>query len=132
MNVSDKIPYLVVASLDHEQRGFVVLDAHKERRKRASVLLRRVEQHWLVHGDPHRQPGPQREQLQHSLVTTLNNPFTSFILISKTHIQTLFHLEHWFVQTICMNFLSFWICFYYMFFIINYKNNIPVLNFTCD
>lgn len=78
------IRYLVVASLDHEQRGFVVLDAHKERCKRASVLLRCVEQHWLVHRDPHRQPGPQREQLQHSLVSRLNNLLTSFILILIT------------------------------------------------
>lgn len=56
-------PYLVIAGLDHEQGGLVVFDAHVERGQRAAVLLRRVQEHRLVHGDADRQPRPQREQL---------------------------------------------------------------------
>lgn len=55
--------YLVVAGFDHEQCGFVVFDADKERGERAAMFLGGVEQHWLVHRDAHRQPRPQSKQL---------------------------------------------------------------------
>lgn len=41
----------------------MLLDAHVEGGQGAAVLLGGIEQHGLVHGDSHGQPGPQREQL---------------------------------------------------------------------
>lgn len=55
--------HLIVAGLDHQQGRLVLLDAHVERGQRTAVLLGGVQQDRLVHGDAHRQPRPQREQL---------------------------------------------------------------------
>lgn len=55
------ISYLIIARLDHEQRGLVLLHPDVEGGQWAAVFLGGVEQHRLVHCYPHGQPGPQRE-----------------------------------------------------------------------
>jgi len=47
---------------DHDGR-LVTFNASKEGRHTAAVLFAGVEHFRLVHGDPHRQPRPQRQQL---------------------------------------------------------------------
>lgn len=58
----------------------MLLDAHVEGGQGAAVLLGGIEQHGLVHGDSHRQPGPQREQLSEGITKFINETFK----LSKT------------------------------------------------
>jgi hypothetical protein len=60
-----RLAYLVVTGLNHEQCRFVM---HIEGGEGAAMLFRGVQQHRLVHCDANRQPRPQREQLQSTLV----------------------------------------------------------------
>lgn len=53
--------HFIIARFDHEQGGFMLLNAYIEGRQGAAVLLGGVKQHRLIHGDSYGQPGPQRE-----------------------------------------------------------------------
>lgn len=55
--------HLVIARFNHQQRRLVLLHTNEESRQRTSVLLGGVEENRLVHGDPHRQPRPECEEL---------------------------------------------------------------------
>lgn len=66
------LAYFIIARFDHQQRGLMLLDAHVEGGQGAAVLLGGIEQHGLVHGDSHGQPGPQREQLSEGITKFIN------------------------------------------------------------